>query len=81
MPLSECACEWDGTPSKPKMRKPCVAHLEWMRQQVRNEREACAAIADDADTMEQSDVGTGMGIACERIAMAIRARPGATPVD
>lgn len=29
MPLSECACEWDGTPPAPIMRKACAAHLEW----------------------------------------------------
>ena len=29
MPLSECACEWDGPTNAPIMRKACTAHLMW----------------------------------------------------
>lgn len=39
---------------------------------VLTERERCARIAEGSDTGEQSDVGAGMEIACERIAAEIR---------
>lgn len=84
MALSKCACEWDGPLSAPRMRKPCVAHVEWMQKErirarkaaVIAEREACAKLADvgmlvppDGGSPTQDEIDVA-----KRIAAAIRAR-------
>ena len=73
MPLSECACVWEGPPSNPRLVRGCVAHLEWRNAHAKAEREAereaCAKVAEDA-----SDDGGNVSSDAEEIAAAIRAR-------
>jgi hypothetical protein len=53
--------------------KVIMDHCKWIVDAaVIAEREACAQIAESQDSYEQSDVGTGIGIACRSIAEAIR---------
>lgn len=81
MPLSECACIWEGPPSNPKLVRGCVAHLEWRNKCTKDareeEREACAKVAED-DTSFMMLQDFGMQTTCTQvrtnIADAIRAR-------
>jgi len=45
-----------------------------VEDEVAAEREACAVLAELRDTFEHSEVGTGIKIACDDIADAIRRR-------
>ena len=73
MTASECACEWEGPPSNPKMVKPCVAHFEWANAARRNavaaEREACAKIVQKYARDDNPAVTV-----CDLAAKAIRER-------
>lgn len=72
MPLSECACVWEGPPSNPKLVRGCVAHLEWRNAHAKAEREACAKVAESIGSGPYSS--TAGWALTERIAAAIRNR-------
>lgn len=62
MALSECACRWEGSPSRPRLVSACVAHLEWRNGCTADaRREAPQIIADAlarrcADAVKAGDV-------------------------
>ena len=63
MPLSECACVWEGQVENPKLVSGCTAHLMWRNEctaKARSEeREACAKLLMDRHDELQISLAAG----------------------
>lgn len=79
-PVERAQMAWDCAVTEDAPNGPITKEL-WIvivagvaRQAAAAEREACAKIADDYDSGEHSEYGSGESMACRRIAEKIRAR-------